>query len=152
MADVSRETLIFTVIFCCFALSSMTAKLCGALWKRFFRFVQLNYARGCCMRAAFLLWRHRCHSSAALRFSWAAFLALIQLVTAIGTRRKTRLLSRPVASRTAAVDYERGTRFVFCRKTLVRIDTNKRQAHDLCLLAIIAVSSVAVQVRCKCLV
>ena len=29
MADVSRETRFFTVIFFCFALSSMTAMLCG---------------------------------------------------------------------------------------------------------------------------
>lgn len=59
--------------------------------------------------------------------------------------RKTRLPSRPVTSRTAAVDYERGARSVFCRKKLVCVGTNKRQVCVLCLPPIIAVSSVAAE-------
>ena len=83
-------------------------------------------------------------------FFWGSFICTNSTCDGDRNIRKTRLPSRPVTSRTATVDYERGTRFVFCRKTLVCIGTNKRQAHDLCLLAIIAVSSVAVQIRFRC--
>ena len=82
---------------------------------------------------SFLLRCHRCHSSAALRFLLDSFLSTNSTCDGDRNMRKTRLPSRPVTSRTATVDYERGARFVFCRKTLACIGTNKRQARVLCL-------------------
>ena len=145
MADVSRETLIFTVIFCCFALSSMTATLCGLIGSASLslrsRTMLMVAVCGLSFFVAVPSQSLICRSP----FFWGSFLSTNSTCDGDRNIRKTRLPSRSVTSRTATVDYERGERFVFCRKPLVRSGANKIQVCVLCLPTIIAVSSVAAE-------
>lgn len=132
MADVSRETLIFTVIFCCFALSSMTATLCRligsaplGLRSRTMLKVAVCGLPFCVAPSLSFI----CRSP----FFWGSFLSANSICDGNRNMRKTHLPSRPAASRASTVDYERGARFVFCRKILVCIGTNKIQVRVLCL-------------------
>ena len=110
----------------------MTAKLCGLIGSAFLGLRSRTMLMVAVCGLPFLLWCRRRHSSAALRF-FGSFLSTNSTCDGDRNIRKTRLPSRPVTSRTATVDYERGARFVFCRKTLVRSGANKIQVRVLCL-------------------
>ena len=106
----------------------MTAKLCGLIGSAF-----LGFRSRIMLMAAVCGLPFCCGAIAVIHLPLSVFLGsfLSTNSTCDGDRniRKTRLPSRPVISRTATVDYERGARFVFL---------------------VASHSSVAVQIRFRC--
>ena len=149
MADVSRETRIFTVIFCCFALSSMTTTL-----YRLFGSASLSLRSRTMLMVAVCGLPFCCGAIAVIHLPLSVFLGsfLSTNSTCDGDRniRKTRLPSRSATSRTATVDYVRGARFVFLSQATRSVAVQIRfrcvfYVRRLCQTGIIAVSSVVAE-------